>query len=156
MVGREGPISFGVGGEEKLVAAALKETWFPEGNPWLLTPPGWQQWLGRPVADATAADDEEVEVTVRQQDLLDEVPPDPDLLPVFLSGTLTLGREAHGDEIVVAAVDGVVRAVTRAFEPDGSSARFQVMIPPDLLQPGENDVVIWVADGDSSDPSFLR
>ena len=59
MVGGEGPISFGVGGEEKLAAAAVKETWFPEGEPWLLTPPGWQQWLGRPVSDATAADDEE-------------------------------------------------------------------------------------------------
>ena len=51
-------------------------------------------------------------MTVRQQDLLDEVPPDPDLLPVFLSGTVTLGREANGEEIVVAAVDGVVGAVT--------------------------------------------
>lgn len=157
MVGRNGPISFGVGGEEKLAAAAVKEMWFPEGNPWLLTPPGWQEWLGRPTSDATAADDDDgVMVTVRQQDLLEDVPPDPDLIPVFLSGTVTLDRQANGEEIVVAAVDGVVRAVTRVFEPDGSSARFQVMIPPDLLHPGDNDVVLWVAEGEASDPAFIR
>ena len=157
MVGREGPVSIGVGGEEKLAAAGLKETWFPEGNPWLLTPPGWQEWLGRPLSDAEAANDEEgVMLTVRQQDLLDDVPSEPDLLPVFLSGTLTLDREATGQEIVVAAVDGVVRAVTRVFEPDGRSARYEVMIPPELLHPGDNDVVLWLAEGDASDPAFVR
>ncbi len=157
MVGREGPVSIGVSGEEKLAAAGLKETWFPGGNPWLLTPPGWQEWLGRPLSDAAAADDEEgVMLTVRQQDLLDDVPSEPDLLPVFLSGTLTLDREATGQEIVVASVDGVVRAVTRVFEPDGPSARYEVMIPPELLHSGENDVVLWLAEGDASDPAFVR
>ena len=157
MVGREGPVSIGVGGEEKLTAAALKETWFPGGNPWLLTPPGWQEWLGRSLSDAaTATDDEEVTVTVRQQDLLDDVPSNPDLLPVFVSGTLTLDREANGQEIMVAAVDGVVRAVTRVFEPDGRSARFEVMIPPDLLHPGHNDVVLWLVEGDAADPALVR
>jgi hypothetical protein len=157
MVGREGPVSIGVGGEEKLAAAGLKEAWFPEGNPWLLTPPGWQEWLGRPLSDAAAANDEEgVMLTVRQQGLLDDVPSEPDLLPVFLSGTLTLDREARGQEIVVATVDGVVRAVTRVFEPDGRSARYEVMIPPELLHPGENDVVLWLAEGDVSEPAFVR
>ncbi len=157
MVGREGPVSIGVSGEEKLAAAGLKETWFPEGNPWLLTPPGWQEWLGRPLSDAAAANDEEaVMVRVRQQDLLDDIPSEPDLLPVFLSGTLTLDREARGQEIVVATVDGVVRAVTRVFEPDGRSARYEVMIPPELLHPGDNDVVLWLAEGDASDPAFVR
>jgi hypothetical protein len=157
MVGRDGPVSFGVGGEEKLAAAALKETWFPGGDPWQLTPPGWQEWLGRPLSDGAAADDEEeVMATVRQQELLDDVPSDPDLLPVFLSGTLTLDREATGQEIVVVAVDDVVRAVTRVFEPDGRSARFEVMIPPDLLHPGQNDVVLWLAEGDAPDPAFVR
>ena len=53
-----------------------------------------------------------------------------DLLPVFLSGTVTLGREANGEEIVVAAVDGVVTGGDCVFEPDGSSARFEVADPP--------------------------
>ena len=157
MVGREGPVSIGVSGEEKLAAAGLKETWFPEGNPWLLTPPGWQEWLARPLSDAAAANDEEgITLTVRQQDLLDDVPSEPDLLPVFLSGTLSLDREATGQEIVVATVDGVVRAVTRVFEPNARSARYEVMIPPELLHPGENDVVLWLAEGDASDPAFAR
>jgi hypothetical protein len=157
MVGREGPVSFGVDGEEKLAAAAVKETWFPGGNPWLLTPPGWQAWLGRPVSDAgSAEDDDGTTINVRQQNLLDQVPPDPDLVPVFLSGTVTLDHAATGQEILVAAVDGVVRAVTRVFEPQGRSARFEVMIPPDLLRLGANDVVLWVADGDHADPSLIR
>jgi len=69
---------------------------------------------------------------------------------------LTLDREATGQEIVVVAVDDVVRAVTRVFEPDGRSARYEVMIPPELLHPGENDVVLWLAEGDASDPVFVR
>ena len=157
MVGREGPVSFGVGGQEKLAAAALKEGWFPGGNPWLLSPPGWEEWLGRPLSDASNAEDrEDVMVSVRQQDLLDDVPTDADLLPVFISGSVTLDREATGQEILVASVDGVVRAATRVFEPDGRSARYEVMIPPELLHPGDNDVVVWLADGDPSDPAFVR
>ena len=155
MVGREGPVTFGVGGEEKLEAAATKESWFEGGDPWMLAPQGWTEWLGRPVPDASAEDDEETTFTIRQQALLDAVPEDPDLIPVFVSGTVMLGDEATGEEIVVASVDGVVRAVTRVFEPEGRSARFQVMIPPDHLHPGDNDVLMWVADGDPAEPTFV-
>ena len=113
--------------------------------------------MGRPVSDASSAEDrEDVMVSVRQQDLLDDVPPDADLLPVFISGGVTLDRDATGQEILVASVDGVVRAATRVFEPDGSSARYEVMIPPELLHPGDNDVVVWLAEGDPSDPAFVR
>ena len=56
----------------------------------------------------------------------------------------------------MASVDGVVRAATRVFEPDGRSARYEVMIPPELLHPGDNDVVVWLAEGDPSDPAFVR
>jgi hypothetical protein len=157
MVGREGPVTFGTSGEEKLFAAARKEAWFPEGDPWRLAPPGWQEWLGRQVSDASnSADDEETTVRIRQQELLDQVPSNPDSLPVFLSGTVTLDREATGEEILMAAVDGVVRAVTRVFEPEGRSARFEIMVPPELLHPGANDVVLWVAEGDPADPSLVR
>src|SRR5665811_755772 len=36
MIGRKGPVSFGIEGTEKLIAAAAKEKWFPAGNPWSL------------------------------------------------------------------------------------------------------------------------
>jgi hypothetical protein len=56
----------------------------------------------------------------------------------------------------VVAIDGVVRAVTRTFEPEGSSARFHVLIPPELLHPGANDVVIWLAAGDPETATLRR
>jgi hypothetical protein len=49
-----------------------------------------------------------------------------------------------------------VVAVTRTFEPDGSSARFEVLIPPNVLHTGENDVVVWLADGGPGTNSLQR
>ncbi len=53
------------------------------------------------------------------------------------------------------AVDGVVRAVTRTFEPEGNSARYQALINPDFLHPGENDVDVWLATGGPESPLLL-
>lgn len=157
MVGRDGAVRFDVEGDEKLAAAAGKETWFPGGDPWLLTPPGWQDWLGRSVDEASSAEDREgTSVTVLQQLLLNAVPPESDLLPVFLSGSVFLEQPATGEEILMVSVDGVVRAVTRVFEPEGRSARFEVMVPPDLLHSGANDVVVWVVEGDPTQTTLVR
>jgi hypothetical protein len=156
MVGREGPVTIGTEGQEVLAAAALKESWFEEGDPWTLAPPGWREWLGRPVAEASTVDSEVTTVSVRQQSLLDNLAENADPLPVYLSGRVTLGQESTGDEVLMAAVDGVVRAITRVFEPNGNEARFEVMIPPSALHPGPNDVVFWVAEGDASQPRLVR
>jgi hypothetical protein len=148
MVGREGPVHFGVDGTEKLDAAANKEGWFPGGDPWALTPDGWQGWRGLSMSEMTTTDVPEISVAVRQQELLDALPADPDVVPSFLSGSLRLDRSARGDEILVVSVDDEIVAVTRVFEPEGRSARFEVMIPPELLHPGKNEVRVWLADDD--------
>lgn len=145
MLGPEGPVEFGVDGTEKLAAAAFKETWFPEGNPWALTPPGWHEWLGLSLDAISTSEVPDISVTVRQQALLESLPPEPEVLPVFLSGTLRLEHAATGREVLVVSSDGEVVAVTRVFDPEGSSASFEVLIPPDTLRPGENDVVLWLA-----------
>jgi hypothetical protein len=98
----------------------------------------------------------EVSVTVNQQGLLDSLPPEPDTIPVYLSGKIELDRTATGEEILVVTADGVVVAVTRTFEPDGSSTRFEVLIPPNVLHTGENDVVVWLADGGPGTNSLQR
>jgi hypothetical protein len=156
MVGRKGPVRFGVDGSEKLAAASLKDTWFLQGDPWTLAPPGWRGWLGRPVSEAASMADDETRITVLQQRLIDDLPEGSDRLPVVLTGTITLDREASGNEIVLAAVDGTVRAVTRVFDSDGRRARFEALIPPELLAPGANDVVLWVADGAPDGPELSR
>jgi hypothetical protein len=156
MVGRKGPVRFGVDGEEKLAAAALKDGWFLAGDPWTLAPSGWRDWLGRPVSDAASLTDDETRITVQQQRLLDDLPEGSDRLPVVLTGTITLDRETSGNEIVLAAVDGMVRAVTRVFDADGRRARFEVLIPPELLAPGPNDVVLWLAGGTPDEPALSR
>jgi hypothetical protein len=156
MLGRKGPVRFGVDGSEKLAAAALKEVWFPGGDPWALTPPGWRGWLGLSLSEMGIDDVPEVSVTVNQQGLLDSLPPEPDTLPVFLSGKIELDRTATGEEILVVTADGVVVAVTRTFEPEGSSARFEVLIPPNFLHTGGNDVVVWLADEGPGTNSLQR
>jgi hypothetical protein len=100
--------------------------------------------------------DDETRITVLQQRLIDDLPEGSDRLPVVLTGTITLDREASGNEIVLAAVDGTVRAVTRVFDSDGRRARFEALIPPELLAPGANDVVLWVADGAPDGPELSR
>jgi len=148
MLGREGPVPFGVDGTEKLEAAAAKEEWFPGGDPWALTPPGWEGWRGLPLSELSVSDVPEISVAVRQQGILDSLPADPDVVPSFLSGSLRLDSSASGDEILVVSVDEEIVAVTRVFEAEGRSARFEVMIPPELLHQGENDVRIWLAEDD--------
>ena len=148
MVGKQGSVEFGVSGTEKLAAAAEKEMWFPDGDPWSLAPPGWDGWLGRSVAGSSAIDVPEVRISLGQQAALDDLAPEPEILPVFLSGQVTLDQDTTGEEIVVIAVDGIVRAVTRTYEPEAHSARFQAMLSPEWLHPGANDVVAWLA----SDP----
>jgi hypothetical protein len=146
MVGKQGSVLFGVAGTEKLAAAAEKEEWFPDGDPWSLTPPGWQGWLGRSIADLSATDVPGVTIKVDQQGALDNLAPEPEVLPVFLSGRITFDdQDATGREIVVIAVDGTVRSVTRTFEPEAESARFQVMVSPEWLHSCTNDVVAWLA-----------
>lgn len=156
MVGRKGGVRFGIEGEEKLSAAAIKDSWFVAGDPWTLAPEGWRSWLGRPVSDAPASADDEIMITVRQQRLIDALPEESDGVPLFLSGSIVFGRKARGDEIVLAGVDGVVRAVTRVYEPDGRRAKFELVLPPHLLAPGANDVVLWVAEGGPDRPRLVR
>lgn len=156
MLGRRGAVRFGVDGTEKLIAAAAKETWFPAGDPWSLAPSGWRGWLGLSMSDISTVDMPEVSVTVDQQGLLSSLPPEPEILPVYLSGDMVLDRTATGEEILVVSADGVVVAVTRVFEPEGPSARFEVMIPPQVLHAGENDIVVWLADEGPSSNSLIR
>jgi hypothetical protein len=156
MLGRKGPVRFGIDGTEKLIAAAAKEKWFPAGDPWSLAPPGWRGWLGLSMSDISAVDTPEVSVTVDQQGLLASLPPESDLLPVYLSGEIVLDRTATGEEILVVSADGFVVAATRVFDPEGASASFEVLIPPNVLHPGNNDVVVWLADEGPSGHSLRR
>jgi hypothetical protein len=156
MLGRDGDVEFGVDGDEKLAAAATKEQWFPDGDPWALAPPGWQSWLGLSMAEMSTAEAPEVSISVTQQPLLSSLPPDPEVLPVYLSGSLRLDRTTTGEEVLVVAADGVVVAVTRVFDPDGPSARFEVLIPPEILDTGENDVELWLAEDGPEARSLSR
>jgi hypothetical protein len=67
-----------------------------------------------------------------------------------------LDRTATGEEILVVSAGGMVVAVTRVFEPEGPSARFEVLIPPSVLHTGENEVVVWLADDGPGTNSLTR
>ncbi len=156
MLSKDGAVTFGVDGTEKLEAAAEKEAMFPDGDPWALAPPGWESWLGTPLARASTEDVEDVTLTVNQRGALDALDENADQLPVFISGRVNLEAPATGEEIVMVAVDGVVRAITRTFEAEGDSARYQALIHPDLLHAGVNDVEVWMATGSSDQAKLLN
>jgi hypothetical protein len=50
--------------------------------------------------------------------------------------------ETYNHEIVAVAVNGEIAAITRTFETDKGEAAFGMMIPPDSLVDGPNDIAL--------------
>ena len=76
-------------------------------------------------------------------------------IPSYLSGTVTVSDGATGSEILAVTADGVVVAVTRSYEPEGNSARWEAMVPPELVDGGA-EFEVWLVRGSASRPSFVR
>lgn len=76
--------------------------------------------------------------------LFDHVDPASSYAPVYVSGSLGPGDEI-GDLAI--AVNGTVRATTRAYQPLDSEPRFGALIPERDLLPGANRVEIFALHG---------
>src|SRR5690606_37845418 len=154
MVGTSGPVAVPVETDAVDEGLAEKESWFPEGDPFALTPPGWRPLLGAQVeGDEDRAD---VRLSLDQTDEILSYRPGTEPIPAFVSGTVVPGGEATGEEIIAISLDGRVVAVTRTFEPSGNGARWEAMIAPSLLDAGVSSVEAWLVTGSTSDPTFYR
>lgn len=154
MAGSRGGVDIPVDDRSVLEVAAEKESWFPGGDPYDFTPRGWEELLGETVV--AGSDSDGVMISISQEADLAAYQPGADRVPSYLSGSVNVAGGASGTEILAVTVDGRVAAVTRTYEPDGDSARWEAMIDPHLLESGQARVEVWLVDGSSTSASFVR
>lgn len=154
MVGSHGPVEIGAEDESVRAVAAEKESWFPEGDPFALAPRGWAELIGSDAVDRI--DDPSVVLTLNQREDLKTYQPGADRVPAYLSGALGVDGEASGAEILAVTIDRKVVAVTRTYEPQGGSARWEAMIDPALLDTPYSEIDVWLVDGTVEEPVFRR
>lgn len=151
--GTEGSVEVPAETDAVLEVVREQEGWFPGGDPYRLTPPGWEDLLG--TAQVDSIDQAGLAITVDQAELLASYEPGDDPVPSFLSGSLTIDGGATGEEILAVTVGEEVAAVTRAYGTEASGVRWQAMIDPVLLDEG-GQVDVWVVRGSPNNPSLTR
>lgn len=153
MLGSEGEIFLPPGIDALLEEAADQEVWFPDGDAYGLTPPGWGALSSR---DSVSGDDDPgLAIVLSQEEELADFTAGGDPIPSFLSGTVSPPGGAEGVEILAVTVGGRVAAVTRSFEPENGTARWEAMIEPALIDSGL-PVEVWLVTGSVSDPVYAR
>jgi hypothetical protein len=130
MTGSDGEVTFGVDGSEVRAAAADKMARFPDGDPWRLAPPGHADLIGRRVAGLEVVDSAETRAIVDRIGRYRDMNLAGEPFPALMTGRIVFPGDATGSEVVAVAIDGVVRGVTRVFDPVEGRASFQVMLPP--------------------------
>jgi hypothetical protein len=142
-----GPVSeatYGVDGSEKLAVAARNSAWLPTGDPFDLRPPGSPDLRGQSLAQV-AGGEAGFRAVIDRPEWYEAVRPESGVIPVRITGTL-LGAPAE-EEIMGVAVNGIVAGLTQTYVED-TVVRWQLMIPPQLLQAGANTLeVFWVEGG---------
>ncbi|MGQ0849691.1 MAG: sulfatase-like hydrolase/transferase [Actinomycetota bacterium] len=132
--GPGGSVTYGVDGSQKLVAAGHQETWFPNGDPYELLPPGAVNLVGT-FLDKLTSDETRYRFSIDHPDWYSDVDPDGDLVPARITGVIAgLGDQ---DIHLAVAVNGVVEAVVRSYHDRGETG-FQAMVRPAAFQRGAN------------------
>ncbi len=142
-----GPTSsatYGIDGMEKLAVATRNAGWFPHGDPYELRPPGAPDLLGKPLTNLI---DGEAGFTgsIERPQWYANVQLAADAIPSRITGTL-LGSPSP--EVTLGlAVNGTIAALTQSYLEE-ATVRWQVMIPPQLLQEGANTLELFWIDHD--------
>lgn len=102
-----------------------------------------KQLLGRSVStlDVTPSRNESVHVSGRE--LLNAVDLSLDLIPTYVTGTIS---GAHGQQDLAIAVNGTVEAVTRSYT-DAGQTKFGAMVPEKSIHAGANEVSVYAVTG---------
>lgn len=154
MLGSKGAVQIPTDENQMRAVAAQKESWFRNGDPYDFAPPGWESLLGK--KGITGTDEPDLSIVLNQQAAIQAYVPGSDPVPAYLSGTITKPEAATGQEVLAVVVDGSVAAVTRTYDPQGRSARWEAMIDPRLLDTGSHQVEVWMVKGSAHDPVLTR
>lgn len=151
----DGDVTFGTSGTEKLDVARWKEEWFASADPYSLTPPGFADLLGTPLASIAPEPDETLSVRIDRPESYRDVELDADPFPARMTGTLSSTSRSVDEVVLAIGLNGRIEAVVRAYNEEGT-ARFQAMLPPEAFESGDNEVRIMIVSGAGSDRAFVR
>jgi hypothetical protein len=96
--------------------------------------------IGKRVADFEVAPSGSARAEVNGASLLRAVDPDAELVPNYLTGSVTPRRSQP--EALAIALNGEIAAVTRTYTEQGQT-RFAAMLPPDALRAGANSLEVF-------------
>ena len=103
-----------------------------------------RELLGRAVSSFSATPSRGEGVHLSGRELLGSVDVSLDLVPSYVTGTIT-GPHPKQQDLAV-AVNGTIEAVTRSYTESGTT-KFGAMVPESSLHPGANGVSVYVAKG---------
>ena len=156
MIGPKGEVSFDASGTQKLEVANWKAKWFGTGGPFDLSPPGYRELLGASLTSLPVVEDPDLRVRLVDPGQYGRVDTSGDPLPARVAGTLERADPFEDHVILAVSLNGRVEAVVRSYDTDGSSTRFQAMLPPEALRPGSNRIDLILVEGAGSARSFHR
>jgi hypothetical protein len=142
-------ITFGVDGSEALALARRKIEHFGSDGPFGLAPPGYGDLLGVSVASVTLEETDLYSAFLFNSTNYQDVDLAAPALPTWVRGTMKTPNETYNHEIVAVAVNGEIVAITRTFETDKGETAFGMMIPPDSLVDGPNDIALLLIKADA-------
>lgn len=151
MMGQARSITFGADGNEKFEVVSYHSAYFGDRGPFGLAPLGYAELLGENVGRASDAEDI-VTAELDFPELYTEVDPESGPLPIRLSGTLDGALSSSG--VLAVTVDSRIVVLTESWN-DNGTFRFQAMLPPSILKPGENEFGLYTVHRDGDDYSYL-
>jgi hypothetical protein len=99
--------------------------------------------LGRD-AERLAVDPTDARYALDDPTVWSDVDMDAAVVPAYVSGRLDV--DGVGARVVAVSVDGRIAGVARTFAAGGDAHRFAMVIPPDFLRAGANDVAVYLVD----------
>lgn len=123
-------------------------------DPYLLAPDGTRPLLGG--ATPPESPEERGSATLENPAALRDVNAGGRLLPALLKGEVDLATEVTERPRLAVSLNGRVASVTLGYDRDGTTWRFQAMLPPSLFRDGANHVDVHLVGESNGRPSFYR
>ena len=153
MMGQARSVTFDADGDEKLRVVSYHSAYFGDRGPFGLAPLGYADLLGSTVGVSDSGDLATAKLDFPE--LYNDVDLESDPLPIHLSGKVD-GRLSSSDVLAV-TIESRIVALTETWDDDGI-LRFQAMLPPDSLKPGQNEFGLYAVHraGDDYSYSLIR
>jgi hypothetical protein len=153
--GAEGVVVFGVDGSEARAVATRKIDHFGNDGPFGLAPQGYADLLGAEIDAMTIEETDLYDAHLFNSASYRDVDLEAPALPTWVRGTVSTPEDPYTHRIVAVAVNGEIAAITRTFETDKGETAFGMMIPPDTLRKGGNDLSFFLIEATSQSRTFI-